>query len=185
MKLQETSKVLRSPVHQNLRTSHYDGFSSNRAQETIKSELTMLKRFLVLFIGSLSVMGCEREPEPEVVVVEPVEEDEVSYDNVTANEKPAEWDANGDELLDRQEFSNLATGSWQEWDSDRNGALSETEFTSGWTGAGFSDADAAFGFANGDEDAELSAEEWSASSIWTQYDADTSGILEQDEFPYH
>jgi hypothetical protein len=145
----------------------------------------MITRLLALGLGSLMIVACESEPEPEIVVVEPPEKDEVSYDNIDANEGVEEWDVDGDRLLDRQEFVSLVAVSWQDWDTDRNRVLSDDEFQSGWTGAGFSDAEGAFELVDTDDDAEVSAEEWSESSPWSEFDGDTSGTLEPQEFDYY
>lgn len=145
----------------------------------------MITRLLALGLGSLMIVACESEPEPEIVVVEPPEKDEVSYDNIDANEGVEEWDVDGDRLLDRREFVNLVTVSWENWDTDRNSALSDTEFQSGWTGAGFSDAEGAFELVDTDDDAEVSAVEWSETSPWSEFDGDASGTLELSEFPHY
>lgn len=145
----------------------------------------MMTRLLALGLGSLMIVGCESEPEPEIVVVEPPEKDEVSYDNIDANEGVAEWDVDSDGLLDQEEHANIVKIAWNEWDVDGNARLTEQEFQSGWIDAGFTDPFAAFGDLDVDENAEVLESEWSASSGWAQWDADENGTLELSEFPHY
>ena len=119
--------------------------------------------------------------EPEVVVVEPIEEDQVDY----AQTETASWDADGDGLLNQEEFSTLRNTSWDAWDTNRDESLSREEFATGWTEAGFTDAASAFDALDRDGDGSVVQADFLSTALWERWDVDNSGVLEAGEFPHY
>lgn len=138
-----------------------------------------MKRLIEAGVAAALLSACSDEP--EVVVVEPPEESEVSYSEI--EEESSNWGADG--LLDRAEFSSVVGSGATAWDADQDGVLTEEEFSTGWTHAGLMDASAAFESFDADTSGGLSVVEMSDMAQWNHWDADDSGVLEAEEFPHY
>lgn len=97
------------------------------------------------------------------------------------------WDANGDAGIDNQEFCTgfQNAGIYENWDTDADGALSQTEYD-----AGLGENDAAFEERFGadvfntwdaDNSGALSEQEY-CNAAYAGYDADESNVIEEPEF---
>ena len=136
-------------------------------------------------LAALLASGCEAEPEPEVVVVEPTDLDRTTYP-ISAN-RAAPWDANGDGLIQEAEYENLSGEGGEAWDTNGDGRLDPQEFGIKWSEIGFNNSEQAFDRwdADGDGDGVLSNDEFFGSDDWSDWDRDQSGTLEAAEFSYY
>ena len=122
--------------------------------------------------------------EPDVVVVEPIRDEEVSFPTEGESEQSG-WDADGDGLLGRGEFLTFGGMAFSRWDNDRDGSLTREEFASAWTDAGFSNPEEAFRFLDDDGSEVLRQRDLFNLQQWEQWDKDGSGILEEQEFSFY
>jgi hypothetical protein len=98
-----------------------------------------------------------------------------------------EWDQNADSSLDQQEFQSGFDGAgvFGDWDANDDDMLSQEEFTAG-IGENTDDfqsrfGDDAFGEWDADDDTSLTTEEFN-EGVYSGYDADESGTIEEPEF---
>ena len=139
----------------------------------------MMKYFIACIAAGL-LSACSDEP--DVVVVEGVEADEVTYGG---DALASGWDVDRDGLLSQTEYLNLSNTSRGMWDNDRDGSLTLAEFEPGWTATGFTNASGAFAAMDEDGDGILTQADLLGPSIWERWDSDDSGVLETSEFPYY
>lgn len=150
-----------------------------RAQGQASGKDIEVTRLLAACIALGLLSACSDEP--ETVVVDPIEEDEVDY----AETEPAAWDGDGDGLLNQEEYSNLSDEAWARWDSGQDGSLAADEFATGWSEAGFTDAAGAFAAMDEDGDGIVAQEDFLGAALWNEWDSDDSGVLEPEEFAYY
>jgi len=138
-----------------------------------------VNRLIISCIAFGLLGGCSDEP--EVVVVEPIESDEVAYEEAA----PLAWDDNEDGILSREEYLSLSTNVQDAWDVDQDGSLSSDEFKVGWDRAGFADATGALSTLDEDDDGMIAQAEIFDGDLWDKWDVNGSGLLEPSEFPYY
>lgn len=99
-------------------------------------------------------------------------------------------DANNNGFIESGEWNTYRTGAYTNWDVNRDGRISRTEFQNCWYGGGFYNASAynrdywnnywtAFD-ANGD--GYLSNNEYWSSAAWTKMDRNNNGRIDSDEY---
>lgn len=130
-------------------------------------------------IGLLT--ACTNEPEV-------AEEDTVLADsevNETALETDATtaWDTNGDGIFQEAEYTAVGE-TFGNWDLDSDGGLTGEEFNTGWTEAGWNDSEGAFAAFDDNEDDLLDDGEFFSEDEWGEWDADSDGLLDSNEWTY-
>ena len=77
-------------------------------------------------------------------------------------------DANGDGVVDMAEWNGWRTSGYSQWDANRDGRISRTEFQNCWYGGGFYAANS------------YNRDYW--TNYWTAFDANNDGWLSNDEY---
>ena len=143
-----------------------------------------MKQPFVITILACSVLGaCDSGP--EVVAVDEVEEDEVEYSLGESEGELVAWDTDSDGQFSQAEYTNFGARAWSLWNTDRDTALGPDEFVSGWVGAGLTNPEGAFAAFDDDGDGLLQESELFDQQEWTEWDTDSSGMLEPGEFSYY
>lgn len=92
-----------------------------------------------------------------------------------------EWDANNNNLLENDEFSELATSNFDDWDMNDNNMLDKEEIAANWSYTFPMDyRDNWMSEWDGDSDGNLSQDEFN-QGVFEFLDIDDSGALENDE----
>lgn len=148
--------------------------------------MRMLLAVSLATLGMLSACG----EEPEVSPVEapaPVDAVDTGTEAVTADPPAgtsAGWDVNNDRNFDRAEFTGYGDRGFLGWDSDKDQRLGRAEFESGWTAAGWNDAGTAFTAFDDNNDTFLSNDEFFAEDEFGEWDKNSNGILESNEWVF-
>lgn len=111
--------------------------------------------------------------------------DTLGTDFETGTAQMPAWDTNTDDMFQRDEFTAARTTWFNEWDTNDDGRLSQEEFTTGWTEAGFSNAQGAFDEFDENNDSFLTEDEFLTDDQWDEWDANDDGVLTPDEFEYY
>lgn len=148
-----------------------------------------MKAFLIATAAASALMLSACSEEPEVVETEELGTDEavLSPDATSVAEPVAltTWDTNNDGVFQEAEYTAWGQNGITAWDTDADNRLSADEFNTGWTGAGFNDSASVFSAWDDDSDGYLTSEEYFDDEEWTEWDANSSGVLETTEFGYY
>lgn len=139
-----------------------------------------MKRFLTIAAASSFALMAACTEEPDVI-----EADELAADRTTMADPigtVGTWDTNNDGMFDEAEYRAWGERGVTGWDTDADGMLSMQEFDAGWTEAGFNNGNDVFLAWDDDNDGFLTDGEFFDDEEWTEWDANSSGLLENDEF---
>ncbi len=142
----------------------------------------MILLFTFLFAFSSSFISCRDAEKPETD--ELVEADEITDAGTeeVIDEGFGEFDANGDNRWDENEFAQSNNVGFAQWDQDNNGSLNDDEFYH-----------TAFGFNDMDDDDRLSQDEWNSGynnmfgnytnqEDFNAFDQNQDGFLDSNEW---
>lgn len=124
--------------------------------------------------------------DPHAVQPEPLAETGASDPAEQGPAPPADlsWDADGDRLLDREEYSTQRGRVFALWDVDGDTRITDEEFAAGWTAAGWAGAEAAYAAFNDNADGHLDDHELFTPDEWAEWDRDGDGVLDRSEWRY-
>ena len=148
-----------------------------------------MKKFLLVSLGAALLAACGEDAdvtENETPVVTDAADTAPEIIESDAPAGPnASWDANNDQMIDRNEFTGMGDRGFLGWDGDNDQRLSQTEFESGWTEAGFQNGGEVFTAFDDNSDSFLDGGEFFSEDEFAEWDTNSNGILEQNEFGYY
>ena len=121
--------------------------------------------------------------EAEVVEEETIADAEVNETAMEPATTAAGWDTNADAQFQQAEYTSFGD-NFGVWDADSDGSLTEEEFGAGWTEAGWNDSEGAFSAFDDDEDGVLGDGEFFSDDEWGEWDANSDGVLDENEWTY-
>lgn len=133
----------------------------------------------VAALGLLS--ACTNEPEvaEDDTVLADAEVNETALEPVTTST----WDSDADGQFQQAEYTAVGE-TFGTWDADSDGTLTEEEFGSGWTDAGWDNSAGAFTAFDDSGDGLLDNDEFFADDEWSEWDANSDGVLDTNEWTY-
>lgn len=150
----------------------------------------MRKFFTVgILAAGLALTACAQEAEvteaEAPVLTDPVD---TAPEMAQADMPPGQnagWDLNNDGLFQEAEYTGWRDRGYAQWDTNSDQRIAASEFESGWTNAGFENAQGVFTEWDDNSDGFLDAGEWFGEDEWNTWDANDSGVLENNEFGFY
>lgn len=139
-------------------------------------------------LAAVPLAACGEEPEvtqaEAPVVADPVD---TGTENMTLDPPAgtsAGWDTNNDRNFDRAEFTGFGDRGFLGWDGDKDQRLSRAEFESGWGQTGWREPGTAFTAFDDNNDTYLSNDEFFGEDEFSEWDRNSSGVIESNEWGF-
>ena len=148
-----------------------------------------MKKFLLLAFSATLLTACGEDADVTAneapAITDPADLAPEAVQNDAPAGPNASWDANNNQMIDRNEFTGINDQGFLGWDNDTDQQVSQAEFEEGWTEAGFQNGGEVFTAFDDNSDGFLGTDEFFSDDEFAEWDTNGNGILEREEFAYY